>query len=92
MIEATFDSNHDGVLDARDTRFADFKVWTDANSNGTVDAGEMQTLAQRGSAGVDLPVAIKRVAACAMNTRTGGQFGTWSRLVAANDACWRAVA
>ncbi|MDT7520620.1 hypothetical protein RAE19_18310 [Rhodoferax sp. TBRC 17660] len=33
-LAATFDSNHDGVLDARDARYADFKVWKDANSNG----------------------------------------------------------
>ena len=55
-LAATFDSNHDGVLDARDTRFADFKVWTDANSNGTVDAGEMQTLAQAGIQSINLKV------------------------------------
>ena len=55
-LAATFDSNHDGVLDARDTRFADFKVWTDANSNGVVDAGEMQTLAQAGIKSLNLQV------------------------------------
>ena len=191
-LAATFDSNRDGVLDARDTRFADFKVWTDANSNGVVDAGEMQTLAQAGiknlnlqvkdgtaarlddgsiihglfdvqrtdgktiqgadvalsynsqgyrtrtdaqgntliefesggalhyrnmgalegnasfnlgtdtdatvwigasgNAGNDKVVAIKLVAAYAMNTRAGGRFGIWSRLEAANEWEWRVVA
>ena len=191
-LAATFDSNQDGVLDARDERFADFKVWTDANSNGTVDAGEMQTLAQAGiknlnlkvkdgtaarlddgsvihglfdvqrtdgktiqgadvalsynsqgyrtrtdaqgntliefesggalhyrnmgalegnasfnlgtdtdatvwigasgNAGNDKVVAIKLVAAYAMNTRAGGRFGTWSRPEASNAGCWRGAA
>jgi Ca2+-binding RTX toxin-like protein len=55
-LAATFDSNHDGVLDARDQRFGDFKVWKDANSNGVVDAGEMQTLAQAGIKSFNLKV------------------------------------
>jgi hypothetical protein len=55
-LAATFDSNHDGVLDARDARYADFKVWKDANSNGVVDAGEMQTLAQAGIKSFNLKV------------------------------------
>ena len=55
-LAATFDSNHDGVLDARDQRFADFKVWKDANSNGVVDAGEMQTLAEAGIKSFNLQV------------------------------------
>lgn len=41
---------------ARDRRFADFKVWKDANSNGVVDAGEMQTLAQAGIKSFNLKV------------------------------------
>ncbi|MDT7520623.1 hypothetical protein RAE19_18325 [Rhodoferax sp. TBRC 17660] len=55
-LAATFDSNHDGVLDARDARYADFKVWKDANSNGVVDTGEMQTLAQAGIKSFNLKV------------------------------------
>lgn len=55
-LAATFDSNHDGVLDARDARYADFKVWKDANSNGVVDAGEMQTLAEAGIKSFNLKV------------------------------------
>lgn len=55
-LAATFDSNLDGVLDARDARYADFKVWKDANSNGVVDAGEMQTLAEAGIKSFNLKV------------------------------------
>ncbi|PVE42685.1 beta strand repeat-containing protein, partial [Limnohabitans planktonicus] len=45
-----FDSNQDGELDAKDTRFAEFKVWQDANQNGISDAGEMHNLADVGIA------------------------------------------
>ena len=51
-----FDSNHDGVLDAKDARFADFKVWKDANGDGISDAGEMQTLTQAGIQSMNLTV------------------------------------
>jgi murein DD-endopeptidase MepM/ murein hydrolase activator NlpD/Ca2+-binding RTX toxin-like protein len=55
-LAATFDSNHDGVLDANDARFADFKVWRDANGDGISDAGEMQTLTQAGIKSMNLTV------------------------------------
>ncbi len=29
-----FDSNQDGVFDIQDERFAEFRIWKDANSNG----------------------------------------------------------
>ncbi|WP_348697802.1 SdrD B-like domain-containing protein [Duganella fentianensis] len=46
----TFDSNHDGVVDAKDAQFAELRVWQDANSNGKTDAGELMTLEQAGVA------------------------------------------
>jgi hypothetical protein len=49
-----FDSNHDGVFDARDAQFADFSVWQDANQNGVSDAGEVKTLADLGLASLNL--------------------------------------
>ena len=45
---ATYDSNHDGVVDARDAHFADLRVWQDTNGNHVTDAGELMTLAQAG--------------------------------------------
>lgn len=50
----TFDSNHDGVLSSADESWVRFGVWQDANSNGVVDAGELQTLDQRGVASLGL--------------------------------------
>jgi hypothetical protein len=49
-----FDSNKDGVFDAQDAMFADFRVWQDANQNGVSDAGEVKTLAELGLASLNL--------------------------------------
>jgi len=42
------DSNHDGKLTATDARFADLRLWVDANSNGITDTGELHALAEYG--------------------------------------------
>jgi hypothetical protein len=47
-VQQLFDSNHDFVLDARDTQFSQFGIWQDANQNGVLDAGEYHSLAQLG--------------------------------------------
>jgi hypothetical protein len=49
-----YDSNHDGQLSSADAAFADFAVWQDANSNGVVDAGEMNSLMALGIASISL--------------------------------------
>jgi len=51
---AAFDSNHDGQLSSADANFGNFAVWQDANSNGAVDAGELQSLTARGIASISL--------------------------------------
>ncbi len=53
-LKAAFDSNGDGVFDARDDKWASFGVWQDANSNGQTDAGEYKTLEQMGINAVNL--------------------------------------
>ena len=53
-IAATYDSNHDGLLDAQDADFAKFGVWQDANSDGVNDAGEFRSLDEMGIASIDL--------------------------------------
>ncbi|MRW93681.1 hypothetical protein GJ699_27170 [Duganella sp. FT80W] len=45
---ASYDSNHDGLVDANDAQFASLLIWQDANSNGKTDAGELMTLAKAG--------------------------------------------
>ncbi|MYM26026.1 hypothetical protein GTP46_25690 [Duganella sp. FT135W] len=45
---ATYDSNGDGVIDAKDVDFTKLVIWQDANSDGKTDAGELISLAQAG--------------------------------------------
>ncbi|WP_374241629.1 SdrD B-like domain-containing protein, partial [Zoogloea sp.] len=51
---SAFDSNGDGVVDARDERFAELKVWRDANGDGKTDAGELMSLTDAGVASLKL--------------------------------------
>ena len=53
-LAATYDTNHDGVLDAADADFAKFGVWQDADGDGVSDAGEFQTLGEAGIASISL--------------------------------------
>ena len=39
------DSNNDNVFDAKDTRFADVRVWRDLNQDGVSQSNELSTLA-----------------------------------------------
>ncbi len=47
-LRLAFDSNHDNVLDASDDRWSEFRAWRDANQNGVVDDGELQTMSEAG--------------------------------------------
>jgi hypothetical protein len=49
-----FDSNHDGLLSRLDTRWKEFAIWQDKNSDGTSDAGEVRTLDDIGIAQIGL--------------------------------------
>jgi hypothetical protein len=49
-----FDTNFDGIFDAQDALFGDFKVWQDANQNGISDAGEVRSLTDWGIASINL--------------------------------------
>jgi VCBS repeat-containing protein len=55
------DSNEDGVVDDKDERFSELLVWQDANGNHVTDAGELQSLAERG------------IASLSLNTKSGTQ-------------------
>ena len=45
---ASYDSNHDGVVNALDAQFSSLLVWQDANSDGKTDAGELMSLEKAG--------------------------------------------
>jgi hypothetical protein len=51
---AADDSNGDRVIDASDPVFGQLRIWRDLNGNGTVDAGELETLQQAGIAAINL--------------------------------------
>ncbi len=55
-LATTFDSNGDGLFDARDMRFSEFRIWHDANSDGHADEGELQTLEASGISSMALKV------------------------------------
>ncbi|MQA18776.1 SdrD B-like domain-containing protein [Rugamonas rivuli] len=44
----TYDSNHDGVVDAKDAQFSSLLIWQDKNSDGKTDAGELLSLKDAG--------------------------------------------
>jgi hypothetical protein len=80
-LAEAFDSNRDGVFDAQDAQFDEFKVWQDANQNGVSDAGEVRSLADWGIAFINLisdgvvrtPVAGVTEAGRTVATTTDGQ-------------------
>jgi hypothetical protein len=49
-----FDSNQDAVFNAADAKFAEFKVWQDANQNGVSDDGEVRSLLDWGITEINL--------------------------------------
>jgi len=90
----TLDSNGDGVIDAQDAAYNDILVWQDANSDGVSQAGELQTLAERGIASLDLDAAEANrnvdgntIFAQGTYTKSGGGTGTYVGVSfgAAND-------
>ena len=51
---ASLDTNHDGVIDAKDPAFSQLLVWQDANHNGVSDAGELTKLSDLGITSINL--------------------------------------
>ena len=47
---ASYDSNHDGLVNSLDADFGKLMIWQDANGNHSTDAGELMGLAQAGVA------------------------------------------
>ncbi len=54
LARPEFDTNQDGVFNAKDTKWSQFKLWQDTNSNGVVDVGEMKSLQEAGVSGLYL--------------------------------------
>jgi len=58
---ARFDTDANGVVDARDDGFARLSVWVDANSNRRTDVGELSSLADTGVSALSLKVTNREV-------------------------------
>ena len=48
LQHSEFDENQDGVFNASDTKWSEFRIWRDLNSNGVSEDGELQTLQEAG--------------------------------------------
>jgi VCBS repeat-containing protein len=51
---AAQDTNADGTIDAQDANFNQLRVWVDADSDGTTDAGELRALADESITSISL--------------------------------------
>jgi hypothetical protein len=51
---AELDTNYDGLISNEDINFSNLKIWTDTNSNGSSDTGELHALADLGIWNLDL--------------------------------------
>jgi hypothetical protein len=72
---AQYDANGDGVIDANDPIYSQLRMWVDVNGNGTVDAGELETLQQAGVASISLAAVAQTGDTEAGNTITAtGSF------------------
>jgi hypothetical protein len=69
-----FDSNNDGLVDARDDRFVQLRVWQDLDQDGVSDEGEVTNLADRGIAAIDL--SLTRTGASLDNLTDNVVYGT----------------
>ncbi len=51
---ASWDTNHNGVIDSGDAGWSKLKIWVDRNQDGVVESGELYTLSQLGITSISL--------------------------------------
>ena len=51
---ASWDTNHNGVIDSGDAGWSKLKIWVDRNQDGVVEPGELYTLSQLGITSISL--------------------------------------
>ena len=91
------DSNKDGVFDAKDTRFADVRVWRDLNQDGVSQSNELSTLAANNIRSINLSKTSTTTSlgngntqtATATYTRTDDTTGTAANLGLATNTFYR---
>ena len=80
-ILAEADKDGDGQIDLSDAVFNQLRVWVDADTDGTTDAGEPRTLAALLDAGGLDALLIARALVAAQGVVLHGTHGT-------TTACW----
>ena len=91
------DSNNDNVFDAKDTRFADVRVWRDLNQDGVSQSSELSTLAANNIRSINLNKTSATTnlgngntqTATATYTRTDDTTGTAANLGLVNNTFYR---
>ena len=91
------DSNKDGVFDAKDSRFADVRVWRDLNQDGVSQSKELSTLSANNIRSISLSKTSKTTnlghgntqTATATFTRTDDTTGTAANLGLVNNTFYR---
>ena len=91
------DSNDDGVFDAKDTRFADVRVWRDLNQDGVSQSSELSTLAANNIRSISLNKTSTTIhlgngnaqTATATFTRTDDTTGTAANLGLVSNTFYR---
>jgi hypothetical protein len=82
---SALDNNNDNVIDDKDARFGELKVWIDGNRNGVTDAGELKGLTELGIKSIGLSahnlqgqakIGSNALISTAVFTRTDGTTGT----------------
>lgn len=77
-LAARYDSNADGVLDARDAAYSRFGVWQDVDGDGASDPGEFRLLSEVGIVSLSLTSDGKAYSAANGEVRVAGT-GTFVR-------------
>ena len=94
---SNLDSNDDGVFDAKDTRFADVRVWRDLNQDGVSQSNELSTLAANSIRSISLSKTSATTnlgngnaqTATATFTRTDDTTGTAANLELVSNTFYR---
>ncbi len=84
---AELDSNRDGVIDAKDSRFSELLVWIDADHNGISDEDELNTLSELGV----ISISLDHTEVSFVDEETGSRIAETSTVTIIKDGIETAV-
>jgi hypothetical protein len=76
---AVYDTNHDGVIDARDPIYAKLRLWQFSDENGRLVPGKLSTLPQLGVKAIGLNYQVTGI-----TDRYGNAFSYRARIISSN--------